>query len=429
MRGVETTGFFDIDWMHFLASALQQDREASMLDLYLERRLDIKLEIRDGILQIEEGRSEGAALRTATPKLRSLRASTGISPRSISSLLPTSETGRNIARYAPRIAPPLEGPAQWREKLDDFLAPFHGMDLRLRILIRHGAVIREGGCEIISCPQLLRLEFEAPHRGRLLSVWDHPDLESWRGRLLESPPRKRWRPPSGESFPILLTDGCSGPLFHEIAGHYLEGDLIGKHRNGSSLGQEKKFPDHLRVTDDPLREDLPGAFSADDEGVPALRIELIAGGTFRNALCDRSSAEKTGHPAGRGRRAHWNSPPCSRMSNIIVAPGSADPRDMEADLKSALLITRLGGAAMEPKTGRVQLQVESGWEIRRGRRRRQLSPCLLGADVEEVFGNIDPDIGSDPQIDWRLGWCLKDGMPLPTGSEGPTLLIRKMEVI
>lgn len=429
MQGLQKTGIFDADWLQYLAGAFREHADPGIMDLYLERRLDISMEFRDGLLQIEEGRSEGAALRSATSKLRSLRASTGISPRSIASLLTTSELSRSISRYAPRIAPPLEGPEDWRRQTEEFLIPFESMDLRLRILIRHAALIHEGSFQLISCPTLLRLEFEAPHRGRLLSVWDHPDLETWRAQLLESAPRRAWRPPSGESFPVILVEGCSGPLFHEIAGHLLEGDLLGKHDDASRLGQKTGAPENLRVSDDPSRADLPGAFSCDDEGFPAQEITLIEGGIFQHALCDRETAAKLGLEPGRGRRAHWNSPPRSRMSNIIIAPGETEPQDFESSLKSGLLITQLAGASFEPRAGRIQLRVEAGWEVRRGRRRRPLSPFLLGAGIEELLGNIDPNIGSDRSVDWRLGWCFKDGLPLPTGSEGPSLLIRKMEVI
>lgn len=420
---------FDGEWLGFLAEALREETPPGFLDLYLERRLEICLDIQDGILQMEESRSEGAALRSATRNLQSLQAATGIGPRPISTIVEGKELRRKIARLSPRKTEPLNAPDGWRERIEAFLEPMAEMELRMRILCRSAAVVLPKGVEYIAAPTLLRLEFETPHRGRLLSVWDHPDLLQWRSLLLQTPPRKTWQPPAGESFPILLGAASSGVLFHEIAGHLLEGDILLHHPLSPDSQGALKAPLSLKVIDDPTRMDLPGAFSCDDEGVVARPRTLIEGGRIRGALCDRKHAEKLGRNPGRGRRARWNTQPQARMSNIIIEPGKTEPDDMENELRKGLLITRIGGASLDPSSGRVQLEVEAGWELRRGRRRRALAPCLLGATVQQIFGGIRPDIGCDRGIDWRLGWCLKAGVSLPTGSEGPSILIESMEVM
>ena len=43
--------------------------------------------------------------------------------------------------------------------------------------------------------------------------------------------------------------------------------------------------------------------------------------------------------------------------------------------------------------------------------------------------SIDSRVGSDPTVDWRLGWCVKDGVPLSTGAEAPTLIVHHLEVL
>ena len=59
--------------------------------------------------------------------------------------------------------------------------------------------------------------------------------------------------------------------------------------------------------------------------------------------------------------------------------------------------------------------------------------CLFVAGVQVtvafVTPHIDPAVGCDPVSDWRLGWCVKDGLPLPTGSEAPSLLVHRLEVL
>ena len=47
----------------------------------------------------------------------------------------------------------------------------------------------------------------------------------------------------------------------------------------------------------------------------------------------------------------------------------------------------------------------------------------------EILTAVDHDLGDDPTPDWRLGWCVKDGAAIPTGSVAPTMLVRQLEVL
>jgi predicted Zn-dependent protease len=115
------------------------------------------------------------------------------------------------------------------------------------------------------------------------------------------------------------------------------------------------------------------------------------------------------------------------MSNLVVAAGTIDPENLERDLTQGLVVTRLAGAAVDPASGRVVLRVAAGREVRHGRRRRQLASFELVGSVLELLARID-GIGCDPSPDRHLGWCVKDGFPLPTGSRVPTLLVHGLTV-
>jgi predicted Zn-dependent protease len=112
-----------------------------------------------------------------------------------------------------------------------------------------------------------------------------------------------------------------------------------------------------------------------------------------------------------------------------MTPGETDPEEIEADLDHGLVVTRVAGATVDPVSARTVLRVERGWEVRHGRRRRPLAPCELTGNVVEILAKIDDRLGSDPTADWRLGWCVKDGLPLPTGSETPSVLVQRLEVL
>jgi predicted Zn-dependent protease len=117
------------------------------------------------------------------------------------------------------------------------------------------------------------------------------------------------------------------------------------------------------------------------------------------------------------------------MSNLVVAPGDTSPEAIESGLDRGLVVTRLAGATLDPVSSRLVLRVERGWEIHAGRRRRPLGTIELTGGALEVLAHLDPTVGSDPTPDWRLGWCVKNGVPLPTGSESPSLLAHRLEVL
>ena len=185
----------------------------------------------------------------------------------------------------------------------------------------------------------------------------------------------------------------------------------------------------VTIVDDPTRLDLPGGFEADDEGVPATPITLVDRGRIVGRLCDRATAVDLDGVAGRGRRAGWDVLPVPRLSNLVVAAGDTPAADLEAGLDRGLVVTRLGGATLDPASRRLVLRVERGWEVRHGRRRRPLAPFELTGDALDVLAHVEPTLGDDPTPDWRLGWCLKRGIALPTGSESPTVVAHRMEVL
>jgi TldD protein len=261
-------------------------------------------------------------------------------------------------------------------------------------------------------------------------VWDRLDPEVLACEARSRTSRRPLQPRTGDHLPVLFGRGTAGVLFHELVGHLLEGDIVA---SGSSplgdIGSRGPWPPSLRIVDDPSRFDLPGAFTTDDEGVAAQPVVLIEDGRVVGPLCDRATAALLGHPAGRGRRASWSVAPVPRLSNLVVAPGLCPVDDLRSGIRAGLEISSLSGASVDPETGRVVVRVESGWEIRNGRRRRDLARCELTGTVHQVLGDIAPDIGNDPLSDSRLGWCVKDGQPLPTGSEAPSLLVQRMRVL
>jgi TldD protein len=300
----------------------------------------------------------------------------------------------------------------------------------IRYISRRAAVIRAEGWVPVSSPALVRIEREGDQPTALLAAWGHPQLGHWLTELLEPPPQKTWEPSAGSNLPVLFTAGSSGTLMHELVGHMAESDLVASNASPlCGLAGATVTAATIDVFDDPTRFDLAGAFDHDDEGVEARRVALIESGRLRSYLCDRQGAKRLKARPGRGRRAGWDRPPVTRQSNLVVAPGKFLPEELEGEIEHGLVVTRLGGATVDPVSSRTVLRVERGWEVRHGRRRRPLAPFELTGGALEILSRIDSRVGSDPVADWRLGWCVKDGLPLATGSEAPSLLVKSLEVL
>jgi hypothetical protein len=420
---------FDPRWLDLLVEGCRKLRgtHPRFEDLYLERRLELRVAAES---HVESCRTEGASARWRFPSRWAVHSATGVSAAAVTAL---------VSRYADRLQVPphrplpglaLDAPPGWTDWARGMAHRLADPRAAVRFIARRAIVIRRDGWRLVSCPPLIRLEGGSTRGTTMLAVWGQPRIKEWFRGFLEPPPTRPWNPAPGLRTPVVFADGTAGALLHELVGHLVEGDLVATGRSPlAALSGANLTEAALDLVDDPTRVDLPGSFSCDDEGVAAAPITLLSGGRLCGWLCDRETAEIVGGRPGRGRRSDWRSPPVPRLSNLVVSAGSTPAAAIEADLSLGLVVTRLAGATVDPVSGRTVLRVERGCEIRNGRRRRPAAPFELTGSVTEILAGIDPAIGDDPTPDWRLGWCVKDGLPMPTGSEAPTLLVRRLEVL
>ncbi len=423
---------FDPRWLDTLADVCRNLTATTpqIVDLFLERSLELRVTTVGRHLQAEESRSEGSAVRWRFPSRTTLHARTGTSPAALDDLMSHHPRGVTVPRSRPIHPVEIDPPRGWRDWAATTIRQAPSGNHRIRFLARRGVVIRPGQWIAVESPPLVRVELDGNAPSALLAVWGHPLLADWLAQLFESPPDRRWRPGSGLQVPVLFRSGTAGVLLHEAVGHLVESDLVVSQSSplAAQLGASVTAAS-ITVTDDPTRWDLPGSFSSDDEGEPAAERQLVDRGRLVGWLSDRAGSLSLGTPGGRGRRASWDRPPIARLSNLIIAAGHNPPESLEQGLDQGLVVERLGGATVDPVSSRLVLRVERGWEIHNGRRRRPTQSFELTGSVLDVLAHIDPDLGADRCPDWRLGWCVKDGVPLATGSEAPTMLIHALEVL
>jgi TldD protein len=143
--------------------------------------------------------------------------------------------------------------------------------------------------------------------------------------------------PPAEPFdgPALLSGRAAAVFFHEVLGHRLEGHRQRGEREGQTFTKkvnEQVLPEFLSVTDDPtLRTlngvDLSGWYEYDDEGMPAVRVEVIKDGILKSFLTSRMPIKNFASSNGHGR-AQAGLMPTGRQGNLIVT-SSRSTKDSE----------------------------------------------------------------------------------------------------
>jgi hypothetical protein len=134
--------------------------------------------------------------------------------------------------------------------------------------------------------------------------------------------------------PAILDGRAAGVFFHEVFGHRIEGHRQDAENEGqtfaSMVGQQVMHP-NLDVYDDPNLQrlngtELNGFYLFDDEGVPAQRAELVAGGVLRGFLLSRStSAPSETYTVPLASISPENTPSIRALSSTLRLPFQRAP--------------------------------------------------------------------------------------------------------
>lgn len=226
--------------------------------------------------------------------------------------------------------------------------------------------------------------------------------------------------------PIVISSSAGGTFVHEAIGHSLEVDHV---QEGSSPAYKGKLgqtvaPDNITIIDDPTLPFCRGTFRFDDEGIEARPTAVVKNGVLADYLYDRVTAMKEGKASnGHGRRESFHCRPIPRMSNLYIAPGTDDPREILKSLKAGILVTRMGGGQVNTATGEFVFEVDEGYWVEEGVVRHMVRDANLLGVGPEILRSIDR-VGWD--IGWGIGTCGKDGQQVPVSDGQPTIRIPKI---
>ena len=232
--------------------------------------------------------------------------------------------------------------------------------------------------------------------------------------------------PSGR-FPVVITNGWGGVLFHESCGHPLEASATAKGLSvfSDSIGKQIASPIVSAYDDGSLPNEW-GSNNIDTEGVACQKNQLIKDGICVGFMVDRLNGRRINMaPNGTSRRQNYQYEPTSRMSNTYIAPGKDNPEDIIKDTKLGIYVTNFGGGSVDPVTGEFNFSASEAYIIRDGKVCEPVKGCTLIGSGKEVLMSIDR-VGND--LDLGQGNCGASSGLIPVNVGQPTIRLKEITV-
>jgi len=211
----------------------------------------------------------------------------------------------------------------------------------------------------------------------------------------------------GKVFAQMLYVMLSGPLSAEWV-QQGRSPLKGK------LG-EKIASENFTIIDDGV---MPLGMSTkpfDDEGLPTRKKVVIDRGVLKTFLYDFYTASKEGKEStGNASRGPY-SPPRPSPTNLYLAPGDADEKEIMAETRKGLYVVDIiGGWLSNPVSGYMTMTVTHGYLVENGELTGKVKGIIVAGNFYEVIkGQLD-----------LIGKKLHRGF----GAYSPTVRIRELNI-
>ncbi|HEV2918779.1 MAG TPA: TldD/PmbA family protein [Actinomycetota bacterium] len=230
-----------------------------------------------------------------------------------------------------------------------------------------------------------------------------------------------------EAVTTVILDGQQLSLqVHESVGHPLELDrILGMEAAyaGTSfvepgdLGRLRYGSAAMSVTADATTPGGLGTFAFDDEGVPAQRSPLVAGGVVAGFLTSRETTLDGAGSGGAMRADGWGAMPLIRMTNVHLEPGQGSLEELVADTPDGLLLSINRSWSIDDRRVNFQFGVEAAWEIKGGRLGRLYRNATYDGRTTQFWGSLDAVCGPGAWVVWGVPNCGK-GQPFQNARVG-----------
>ena len=207
-------------------------------------------------------------------------------------------------------------------------------------------------------------------------------------------------PPQGRLPVLFTTQGLSAvllPVNQALSGKSV---LQGISPLGGKLGTQA-FDAAFSITDDPLLDDRVGSRAADDEGVVARRLPLIANGVVSAFVYDLETAARAGTTStGHGSRSTFGKPGIA-YSNLVIGAGTHDEASLLRAVGHGLVVDELIGVGQgNTSSGAFSHPVALAWRVDDGRITGRVKDAAVAGNAFELLNRIKA-LGRDAK--WHNG--------------------------
>jgi TldD protein len=228
--------------------------------------------------------------------------------------------------------------------------------------------------------------------------------------------------PDFEATTIILGGNQVALQIHESCGHPTELDRV-LGTEASYAGTSFLTPDKLNnfnygsevvnITADATIPGGLGTFGFDDEGVPAMRVDIVKNGRFVGYMTSRETAQdlNLGRSNGAMRADGWNRIPLIRMTNVSLLPGDWDFEDLIADTDEGIYFDTNRSWSIDDKRLNFQFGTEAAWEIKNGKKTRLLKNAIYTGITPNFWRSCDAICDEEHWVVWGTPNCGKGQPP------------------
>lgn len=227
---------------------------------------------------------------------------------------------------------------------------------------------------------------------------------------------------------VILAPEAAGIFAHESFGHKSEADFM---LGDPAMMEEWKIGTRVAADGVSITDGGHGFGSGympfDDEGQPTQTTHLIKDGMLSGRLHSSMTAAALGEmPTGNARAISFRFEPIVRMTNTTFSPGKLSKAELFADVEDGYFIeTVKHGSGMSTFT----IAPSLCWRIRDGELVEPVRIAVMTGTVFETMSEID-GLSDEVEVPFMVGGgCGKmEQWPLSVGFGGPHVRVRRMNL-
>ena len=189
--------------------------------------------------------------------------------------------------------------------------------------------------------------------------------------------------------PVVFDPRIAGGLIGHLAGA-INGSAIARKTSflKDKLG-EQLFASGINVIDDPLRRRGLRSRPFDAEGVTGQRRAIIEDGRLTTWILDSATARELGLKTTGHAQRGVSSAPSPGATNLHLAPGTATPEELIADIDEGFYVADLIGVGVNLITGDYSRGAAGFW-IENGKLSYPVSEVTIAGHLSDMFRTLVP---------------------------------------